>query len=225
MNRNFERALKLVLIHEGGWADHPKDPGGATMKGVTLATFRQFVKPNATKADLRNITDQQLATVYQKHYWDAVKADQLPDGLDYAVFDYAVNSGPTRAAKHLQAVLGVHQDGIIGPATLAAANRQPAVDVIKALCARRMTFLRSLKTWPTFGKGWERRVTGVRTEALAMSIAPDPIPAPRPVPASPVNDNKTAPVVSTVAKAAVAAFIATLAAAGAWLGDFFGEWF
>lgn len=225
MNRNFERALNLVLIHEGGWADHPKDPGGATMKGVTLATFRQFVKPNGTKADLRNITDQQLATVYRKHYWDAVKADQLPNGLDYAVFDYAVNSGPTRAVKHLQAVLGLRQDGIIGPATLAAVNRQPAVDVIQALCAKRMTFLRSLKTWSTFGRGWERRVTGVRTEALAMAVAPDPNPAPQPVPASPVNDNKIAPAVSTGAKAAVAGFIAALAAAGAWIGDFFGGWF
>lgn len=186
MNRNFERALKLVLAHEGGWADHPKDPGGATMKGVTLATFRQFVKPGATKDDLRKITDAQLAQVYRRHYWDVVKADQLPDGLDYAVFDYAVNSGPGRAAKHLQAVLGVAQDGIIGPATLAAANA-PTADVIKALCARRMTFLRGLKTWSTFGKGWERRVTGVRAEALAMAAAPPaPIPTPKPHPAPPV---------------------------------------
>lgn len=186
MNRNFERALKLVLVHEGGWADHPQDPGGATMKGVTLETFRQFVKPGASKADLRKITDAQLAQVYRKHYWDAVKADQLPDGLDYAVFDYAVNSGPARAAKHLQAVLGVAQDGVIGPATLAASSRQPAADVIKALCAKRMTFLRGLKTWGTFGKGWERRVTGVRSEALALASAPpQPIPAPKPAPAAP----------------------------------------
>lgn len=182
MNRNFERALKLVLVHEGGWADHPQDPGGATMKGVTLATFRQFVKPGATKADLRKITDAQLAQVYRKHYWDAVKADQLSDGLDYAVFDYAVNSGPSRAAKHLQFVLGVTQDGVIGPATLKAANSQPTADIIKSLCAKRMTFLRALKTWVTFGKGWERRVTGVRAEALAMATnvpttAPEPPPA------------------------------------------------
>lgn len=186
MNRNFERALKLVLVHEGGWADHPQDPGGATMKGVTLETFRKFVKPGASKADLRKITDAQLAQVYRKHYWDAIKADQLPDGLDYAVFDYAVNSGPARSAKHLQAVLGVAQDGVIGPATLAAASRQPVADVIKALCAKRMTFLRGLKTWGTFGKGWERRVTGVRAEALAMADAPpSPIPAPKPAPAAP----------------------------------------
>lgn len=174
MNRNFERALSLVLKHEGGWADHPKDPGGATMKGVTLATFRQFVKPGATKADLKKITDAQLAQVYRRHYWDAVKGDQLPDGLDYAVFDYAVNSGPSRAAKHLQLVLGVEQDGVIGPATLKAANSQSTADVVKALCAKRMSFLRALKTWGTFGKGWTNRVTGVRTVALQMAAQDGP---------------------------------------------------
>src|SRR5690606_33792979 len=120
MDRNFKRALSLVLKHEGGWADHPSDPGGATMKGVTIGTFRRYVKPNATKDDLRRITDEQVATVYRKHYWNAVRADDLPAGADYAVFDFAVNSGPSRAAKYLQAVLGVAQDGKIGPQTLAA---------------------------------------------------------------------------------------------------------
>lgn len=220
MDRNFPRAIKLVLAHEGGWADHPKDPGGATMKGVTLATFRQFVKPNGTKADLRNITDQQLATVYRKHYWDAVKADHLPDGLDYAVFDYAVNSGPARAAKHLQAVLGVAQDGVIGATTLAAANRQPADDVIKALCAKRMTFLRGLETWSTFGKGWERRVTGVRTEALAMAGASTPLPTPKHSPVPPVTGTAVAAGGIIAALAAFSTAISTKACD--WFGLFCG---
>ncbi|WAX93607.1 hypothetical protein N7E70_018190 [Aminobacter sp. NyZ550] len=169
MDRNFPRALSLVLKHEGGWSDHPADPGGATMKGVTLANFRRYVKPDATKDDLRKITDAQLATVYRRYYWDAVHGAELPDGIDYAVFDFAVNSGPGRAAKYLQGVVGVVQDGRIGPATLAATRAMMRATVINDLCDKRMKFLRSLKTWPTFGRGWTSRVSGVRSEALKMA--------------------------------------------------------
>ncbi|WP_306663780.1 MULTISPECIES: glycosyl hydrolase 108 family protein [Mesorhizobium] len=98
MDRNFARALALVLKSEGLWSDNPADPGGATMKGVTLANFRRYVKADATKADLRKITDAQVSTVYRRFYWDATAGAQLPGGVDYAVFDFAVNSGPARAA-------------------------------------------------------------------------------------------------------------------------------
>lgn len=168
MDRNFKRALPLVLKHEGGWADHPKDPGGATMKGVTLATFRRYVKANASKADLRAISDEQIATVYYRHYWSAVNAPALPAGLDYAVLDFAVNSGPTRAARFLQRIVGVKQDGRIGPATIAAVNEISTADLIARLCAARLTWLRGLKTWPTFGKGWTRRVVDVEKAARSM---------------------------------------------------------
>ena len=178
MDRNFRRALSLVLKHEGGWADHPKDPGGATMKGVTLASFRKYVKPNGTKTDLRNITDDQLATVYRRHYWDAVSGAELPDGVDYAVFDFAVNSGPSRAAKYLQKVAGTPQDGKIGPATLKAVRAKMHATVIHELCDDRMAFLKRLETWPTFGKGWTRRVTDVRTEALTMTAPQSTTPKP-----------------------------------------------
>lgn len=169
MDRNFARALSLVLKHEGGWSDHPADPGGATMKGVTLANFRRYVKPNATKDDLRKITNEQAASVYRRFYWDAVHGAELPDGVDYAVFDFAVNSGPGRAVKYLQGVVGVAQDGRIGPATLAAVRAKPHAAVIHDLCDRRMAFLRGLKTFGTFGKGWSSRVAGVRSEALKMA--------------------------------------------------------
>ena len=106
MDSNFQRALSRVLKHEGRYVDHPKDPGGATNKGVTIATFRRYVKPNGTKADLRAITEDLVATVYYKHYWAAVHANELPAGVDYAVFDLAVNSGPSRAARSLQRVVG-----------------------------------------------------------------------------------------------------------------------
>jgi len=183
MDRNFARALTLVLKHEGGWSDHPADPGGATMKGVTLANFRRYVKPDAGKDDLRGITDAQLATVYRRFYWDAVHGAELPDGVDYAVFDFAVNSGPGRAAKQLQGVVGVVQDGRIGPATLNATRAMMRATVINDLCDRRMAFLRRLATWPNFGKGWTARVSAVRAAALklAQPNAPDTAP-PSPAP-------------------------------------------
>lgn len=168
MERNFARALTLVLRHEGGYVNHPADPGSHTNKGVTIATYRAYVNPKGTVSDLKKITDEQVAKVYKAQYWDAVKGDDLPSGLDYAVFDYAVNSGPARAAKHLQAVLGVAQDGKIGPQTVAKANSLYAPSTISALCDKRMAFLKGLPTWGTFGKGWSRRVEEVRAEALKM---------------------------------------------------------
>jgi lysozyme family protein len=179
MDRNFSRALKLVLAHEGGWADNPKDPGGATMKGVTLANFRRYVKPGATKDDLRKITDAQVATVYRRYYWDAVAGAELPDGIDYAVFDFAVNSGPSRAAQYLQKVVGVAQDGKIGPATLKATKAMLPATVIHNLCDERLAFLKRIKSkgkllWDTFGKGWSRRVQEVRAESLSLSGRPTP---------------------------------------------------
>lgn len=174
MDRNFQASLKKVLKHEGGWADHPKDPGGATMKGVTLGSFRKFVKPKATKDDLRKITDEQLSTVYRRNYWDAVLGGELPDGLDYAVFDFAVNSGPSRAVKHLQKILGVSQDGRVGPATLRAIEENNVFDLIERLCDSRMAFLRKLGTWSTFGKGWTSRVSAVRKDAKNLAAQPTP---------------------------------------------------
>jgi lysozyme family protein len=165
-SENFDAALKLVLKHEGGWSDHPSDPGGATMKGVTLANFRRFVKPDATKSDLRKITDAQIAVVYRRHYWDAVLGAELPSGVDYAVFDFAVNSGPSRAAKYLQRIVGAVQDGKIGPATLKAVRARKAENVVTQLCDARLAFVQSLRTWSVFGKGWERRIADVKTTAL-----------------------------------------------------------
>jgi lysozyme family protein len=174
MDRNFARALALVLKSEGGWSDNPADPGGATMKGVTLASFRRYVKADATGADLRRISDGEVATVYRRFYWDAVLGAELPDGVDYAVFDFAVNSGPGRAARCLQAVLGATQDGRIGPATLAAAMARPAGVVIDELCDARLAFLRRLPTWTKFGRGWSNRVGSVRAQAMLMTASATP---------------------------------------------------
>ncbi|AZO63035.1 MAG: hypothetical protein E5X38_30225 [Mesorhizobium sp.] len=188
MDRNFARSLALVLKSEGGWSDNAADPGGATMKGVTLTNFRRYVKADATKADLKKITDDQVATVYRRFYWDAIAGAELPDGVDYAVFDFAVNSGPGRAAKYLQAAcgVGVVQDGRIGPATLAAVRAKPAGVLIDTICNARLKFLERVPTWPTFGKGWQRRVVAVRIQAMLMTTpATPPAPAPSPVALTP----------------------------------------
>src|SRR5690554_4025264 len=201
MERNFPAALSAVLKHEGGYVDHPKDPGGATNKGITIGTFRKWVKKNGTKADLRAISDADVAKVYRKHYWSKVRGDDLPDGIDYAVFDFAVNSGPGRAAKFLQAVLGVPQDGAIGPVTIAAAHKAAPATVIHRLCDDRLAFLQRLSTWDAFKNGWRSRVLGVRNDALHMvAAAPQPAPQPQerpsplPTPAKPDPASPEAPV-------------------------------
>jgi len=173
MKDNFESSLQQVLVHEGGWADHPKDPGGATMKGVTLMTFRRHFGADKSKDELRNITDEQLHQIYRAGYWDKCHCDELPGGVDYAVFDAAVNSGPGRGAKWLQGTVGAKQDGGIGPKTLAKVKEHHSVHIIDNICDRRLTFLRSLANWATFGKGWSRRVEGVRSSAIPMAEGRD----------------------------------------------------
>jgi len=168
MKANFEKSLDLVLVHEGGYVNHPADPGGATMKGVTQAVYDGYRKMQGRpKQSVRLIGEDELLAIYKFQYWDKVHGDMLPAGLDYAVFDFAVNSGVGRASKYLQAVLGVAQDGQIGVRTLGAIHNTHWV--INTLCDRRMSFLRNLRTFMTFGRGWTRRVQGVRAHALEMA--------------------------------------------------------
>lgn len=168
MKENFQNSLKHLLKHEGGYVDHPKDPGGATNKGITLNVFRLFYGFELTKKDLRNITDKQVEGVYQ-NYWDECKSDELPSGVDYVVFDQTVNSGLGRSIKLLQASLDVKIDGHIGPRTIAAAQKFSAVQTITTMCILRLRFLQNLKTWDTFGKGWAKRVRDVRKFGLEMA--------------------------------------------------------
>lgn len=164
---NFPACLKVTLAHEGGWADHPSDPGGATMKGITIGRFRQY-KPNATKSDLRAISDAMVERIYRDDYWKPVLGDDLQYGVDLAVFDFAVNSGPPRAARYLQAVVGAKQDGVIGPETLKAAILAGGKSTIQKLCAKRLSFVQGLSTFKVFGKGWSRRIADVEAKAVAM---------------------------------------------------------
>lgn len=172
MKKNFRAALRLVLMHEGGYVDHPLDPGGATNMGITRRTLAQWrgVKPwwALPKSQVRELTRREVGRIYRARYWDAVSGDLLPSGVDYAVFDYAVNSGVSRAARALQRVVGARVDGIIGPQTRAAVAKLESASIIRRLVRQRMSFLQRLKHWRTFGRGWSSRVKGVLAKALEM---------------------------------------------------------
>jgi lysozyme family protein len=165
----YDEALRRLLVHEGGYSDHPSDPGGPTKFGITIHDYRKYAKPDASAADVRAMTLGEAKAIYKSRYWNAMHCEDLPAGVDYAVFDYGVNSGVGRAPKVLQRALGVTVDGQIGRETLAAARSRDAKAVIEAVCDERLRFLKSLQTWPVFGRGWGRRVREVRAAALAMS--------------------------------------------------------
>tara|TARA_R110000850_G_scaffold224212_1_gene349694 strand:- start:299 stop:901 length:603 start_codon:yes stop_codon:yes gene_type:complete len=171
MKQNADISIRKILDHEGGFVNHPKDPGGATNKGITIATFRRYIKRNGTIADLKAMTIAQAVKVYKAQYWDKVRADELPSGIDYTVADFAVNSGPSRAARYLQAALNVAQDGVIGSQTIAAAQAADPKTIIRKINADRLAFMKRIKNgklWKTFGRGWQRRVDDVLSTSLAI---------------------------------------------------------
>lgn len=171
MSALFNEALAKVLAHEGGFVDHPQDPGGMTNLGVTRQVWSEWIGHPATKRMMRSLTPSDVAPLYWEKYWRRVRGDELPRGVGYCVFDAAVNSGPGRAAKWLQEVVGAQQDGDIGPRTLAAVQAMPSADIIERLSAVRLEFLINLQTWMVFGRGWERRVRDVRRDALDLAAA------------------------------------------------------
>ena len=168
MKENFPQCFALVLKNEGGYVDNPADPGGATNLGCTKATWEAWVGHPVTKDDIKALTPNDVMPLYKAKYWDTIKGDDLPEGVDYAVFDFAINSGPSRAAKALQSVLSVTVDGQIGSATLRALETANPREVATAVCEARLAFLQSLPTYGTFGKGWSRRVAEVEQTAFNM---------------------------------------------------------
>jgi len=169
MKDNFDACFELMIKHEGGYVNHPKDPGGRTNLGVTQRVWEAHTGQIATEAEMRGLTRDKVKPLYRKNYWDKVKGDDLPKGVDYAVFDYAVNSGPGRAARTLQRVIGVAQDGAIGPKTLEKVSDANPRELVQDVCEQRMSFLQSLPTWGTFGRGWKRRVEEVEEVAFKMA--------------------------------------------------------
>jgi lysozyme family protein len=169
MKENFEAALKAIVHHEGGYVNHPSDPGGMTNLGVTKRVWEEWVGHTVDEKAMRSLTPEIVGPMYKVKYWDKIKGDELPAGVDYVVFDAAINSGPGRAAKWLQACVGVEPDGGIGPKTLAAVNAVDTNQLIEDYAKRRLSFLIDLPTWTTFGKGWGRRVAEVQKTGLDMA--------------------------------------------------------
>lgn len=153
MRENFVPTLNTTLVFEGGYSNHPRDPGRHTYKGVTLATLRRY-KPGATVADLKAISDDLLQRIYRDGYWNEVNGDRLAAGVDLATFDYAVNSGPQTALKQLMKVVG-----------------GPAHDTVKKLCGRRLASYKTFKHWRDFGKGWTRRIAAIEAKGVAWALA------------------------------------------------------
>lgn len=165
MRGNFPRSLEMLLEHEGGFVHHPRDPGGMTNLGVTKAAWEEHVGHRVDEAVMRRLTPETVAPFYKEKYWDKVKGDYLPAGVDHAVFDFAVNSGVSRASKSLQRVVGLRPDGIIGTRTLDAVGKMDPAEIVARLSSDRLAFLQKLPTWPTFGRGWRRRVASVQLQA------------------------------------------------------------
>jgi lysozyme family protein len=182
MKANFARCLEIVLGYEGGFSNNPDDPGGATMRGVTQGTYDSHrIGQGLSPQPVELISESELQAIYRTGYWDRVCGDALPAGADLAIFDFAVNSGPTRAVKMVQEIVGADPDGKFGPETLACVKRIDPIGLVSELCLERLEFLQGLSHWPTFKNGWQKRVRGIEASALAMIDAPAaPIPSPKP---------------------------------------------
>lgn len=166
---NYDASLARVLKHEGGYTNHPSDPGGPTNFGITIHDYRRYIKAGGTAADVRDMSLADAAKIYRARYWHALRCDELPAGLDYAVFDYGVNSGIGRAGKVMRRLLVIGEGTAITDAVIAGVRNEDASSLIARLCDERLAFLTSLRTWPVFGAGWRRRVAEVRRDALAMA--------------------------------------------------------
>ncbi|QFR32817.1 glycosyl hydrolase 108 family protein [Ancylobacter sp. TS-1] len=165
----FQRCADIVLVHEGGFVNHPKDPGGATNLGITLATLAEWRGTEVSVDDVRNLTPEEAREIYRVRYWNPLNCDALPPGVDLVVYDFGVNAGPVRSAKMLQKLVGAKEDGAVGPATLAAVATRAPADIVRAFSERRLDYYRSLGTWETFGKGWTNRTVAVEKEAVRMA--------------------------------------------------------
>jgi lysozyme family protein len=175
-------AIRRLLMHEGGYTNHPSDPGGPTNFGITIHDYRLYINKAGTADDVRAMTVNQARMIYKNKYWNAQRCDELPAGVDYCMFDYGVNSGVGRSGKVLRRLLGLPANTHIVDATVlaAVAKRDPA-DLVHAINEERLAFLKRLKTWPTFGKGWGRRVAEVDKFATALTkgkgtVTPFPVP-------------------------------------------------
>jgi len=168
VNRNWNKSFDLVIVNEGGYVDNKLDPGGATNWGCTQAVWEGYIGHKVSVDDMKALTKEDVKPLYKKRYWDAIHGDAIPSGLDYCLFDCAINSGVNRSAKIIQEIVGVFADGAIGNNTVSAITQLNPITAINEFCDKRQAFLESLKTFPVFGKGWSKRVSEVRIRALEM---------------------------------------------------------
>ncbi len=210
MQASYPTAIKCVLAHEGGYTNHPADPGGPTNWGITISDARKYWKPNATAADVKAMPLSVAQSIYEKRYWDAQRCDDLPAGLDYSMFDYGVNSGIGRSGKVLRRLVGLPDNtSVITQEVIDAVKKRDPAELIKGMNDERLRFLKSLKTWPTFGTGWGRRVSEVRALSLRMTLAAAPVTAT----VTATNDNEVM-AKGTVKQPPIAKTAATVAGAG-----------
>ena len=208
---SYDESLRLLLLHEGGYTNHPSDPGGPTNFGITIHDYRKYVKPGATAADVKAMTLNEAKSIYRAKYWDAQRCDELPAGVDHAVFDYGVNSGIGRSGKVLRRCLKLPDNtSVVNDAVVAVAIHADPKALVTAICDERLRFLKALRTWPVFGKGWGRRVAEVKAYGLKLAGQKQ---ASMPKPASDVQ--KTGKGVVPVAKGAQQGSAGVIAAAGA----------
>ena len=168
MLKDWFSVVDRSIQEEGGYVNNPKDPGGMTNLGVTKRAWEAWAQGPVSEAVMRGLTPKVVGPFYKAQYWDRIEGDKLAAGLDYAAFDMAVNSGTNRAIKYLQQLVGVPQDGILGPRSLEAIIAADAGQMAEAICELRMDFLRRLANFDTFGKGWQSRVGRVKIEAAKM---------------------------------------------------------
>ena len=174
MKENYDHCLGLILHHEGGYVNHPKDPGGETNKGVTKRVYEKWcIEQDLFQKEMKDLKISDVAPIYKNNYWDRIKADSLPHGVDLCVFDFSVNAGTGRGAKYLQTIVGAVSDGAIGPNTLRQVDEFVALrgeeDLVVAYSDARRRYYKKLKTFDTFGRGWLRRVDETEIEALKLA--------------------------------------------------------
>ena len=166
MKDNWQKSFDLMLASEGGYVNHPSDPGGMTNLGVTKRVWEEWVGRESNEKEMRSLTKEMVEPLYKRKFWDACKCDNLPSGIDYLVFDFAVNAGVGRSAKTLQKVVGTTPDGAIGPKTIAAVVATK--DLIEKFSDEKATFYKSLHTFSSFGNGWLNRIAHVKRDAYLM---------------------------------------------------------
>ena len=168
MQSSWQKAFEMMLASEGGYVNHPSDPGGMTNLGVTKRVWEEWVGRESNEKEMRSLTPEMVEPLYKRKFWDAVRGDELPAGISYLIFDFAVNAGVGRSIKTLQSAVGVTPDGGFGPMTMAAVQAVDPVELVEKFSQAKEDFYRSLNTFETFGKGWLNRVAAVKVKATTM---------------------------------------------------------